>query len=68
MENLNKIAVDITRREGKLQNMTIAQVKEIIAVIGMRWREMPFGDVLREVAAIYEKAGMSNEGEVKDEN
>lgn len=57
MENLNKLVLEIITKEGKKEQVTIAQVREIIGVMGQRWRDMKTHDVLREVASICEKAG-----------
>lgn len=38
--NLNKLAKEITVMEGLKQSLSIAQVKEVIALLGIRWRKM----------------------------
>jgi hypothetical protein len=38
-------------------NLTPAMIKEIFAILGKRWRNKTFNEVLSEVYAIFERAG-----------
>jgi hypothetical protein len=55
--NLNDLARDLTLVEGKDNSVGIADVKEILAVLGDRWRSMPEEQALEEFRAIIERAG-----------
>lgn len=55
--NLNELAKEITLLEGKSESINIAQVKEMIAILGNRWRAMEMNEVIEEVNAIRDRAG-----------
>jgi hypothetical protein len=50
--NLNVFAREITMIEGKKKSISIAQVKEVIKILGERWENMPIEDVNIEVQMI----------------
>lgn len=55
--DLNKLAKELTEMEGLKESCTVAQVKEIIALLGIRWRTMDYSVVMTEVEAILQRAG-----------
>jgi hypothetical protein len=61
MINLNDLAKELTEVEGLLQEQSISDTKEFIAVLGMRWRDMPREDALKEFEAICERGGLHSE-------
>lgn len=55
--NLNDLARDITIMEGLEQNQSVAQVKETLGLLGIRWRSMPLDEAIQEFECILERAG-----------
>lgn len=55
--NLNDLASDIATAEGLEQSVGVAQVKEILGILGERWRGMHDVDVIAEVRCITARAG-----------
>jgi hypothetical protein len=58
--NLKNLAKDIAAEEGLKEQVSIAQITEIIGILGRRWRGMPTDTTLAEVSAIIERAGMQS--------
>ncbi len=56
--NLNKLADALTDLEGGKTNLTIAQVKDVIAALGEHWRGVLPEQAAAEFAAIIAKAGL----------
>ena len=56
--NLNKLANELTELEGGNVNLTVAQVKDVIAALGDRWRTVSPEQAASEYAAIVERAGL----------
>jgi hypothetical protein len=65
--NLRETATYIARQEGLGKKVPIAQIAEILGILGDRWRNMSSVDVLREVACIVERAGMRSEHRKQEE-
>lgn len=64
--NLNKLAETIINEEGLGENLSIAQVKEMLGILGNHWREIGDEKALIEFETIREKAGLkSNHRKVK---
>lgn len=64
--NLNKLAETIVKTEGLGENLSIAQVKEMLGILGNHWREIGDEKALIEFETIKEKAGLkSNHRKVK---
>ena len=62
MPNLNDIANQISRDEGGAYRVRGApQVKEIMRLLGERWRDMSFLNAMKEFMAIRSRAGRSGE-------
>lgn len=55
--NLNDLARDLTLMEGKEKSLNIGDTKELLAVLGERWRGMSVDAALLEFAAIRDRAG-----------
>jgi hypothetical protein len=55
--NLNDLAAELTAAEGLKESVSIAQVKELLGILGRRWREAPPKQALDEFLAISERAG-----------
>lgn len=58
--NLNEMAVQLTEAEGLAQQLNVTQIKEVIALLGIRWRGMAHDDFLDEVMAIRHKGGVGS--------
>lgn len=56
--NLNKMANELTELEGGNVNLTVAQVKDVLAALGDRWRTVSPEQAASEYAAIVERAGL----------
>lgn len=61
MANLNTIAEEVTAAEGLKTSVSIGQVKEIIGIMGDRWRNMPIDKAQAEFAAIITRAGLRSQ-------
>lgn len=58
MKNLNDIASQVATEEGgKRSTGGVAQITEIMGVLGRRWRGMSWWESLREFRAIRNRAG-----------
>lgn len=55
--NLNELAAELTLMEGLEDSQNIASMKEVIAVLGLRWRAMPYEAAFAEFEAIRDRAG-----------
>ena len=55
--NLNTLAEELTHVEGLAEELSIAQIKEILSILGIRWRTMRENEAFQEFRAILEKAG-----------
>lgn len=55
--NLNKLSAELTTEEGLNESLSIGQVKELLGLLGKRWREMTPEDFLAEATAIKDRAG-----------
>ncbi len=58
--NLNDVAVDLTLREGLEDSQNITSIKEFLAVLGQRWREIGPEAAQAEFEAIVARAGTSS--------
>lgn len=61
--NLNELAKYITTEEGLNEQVDITQVKEILGILGRRWRNLSEEQFLEEVNLIKSNAGKSREKE-----
>ena len=50
--NMNKWATEITKREGKKVNLTVAQVKEVMRLILVDMKEMSLADISALLAKV----------------
>lgn len=57
--NLNELAADISRQEGLGQG--IGQVKEVLALLGIRWRNMSLEDAMIEINCLITRGGKLSE-------
>lgn len=48
--NLNKLAVDISQQEGGKQNLSIAQIKEVLRITFTLLKDYESWDVLQTIA------------------
>lgn len=55
--NLNGLAVELSIREGGKEQINIAQIKELLGMLGDQWRSVPFEEVMADVYAIIDRAG-----------
>lgn len=55
--NLNILANELTYVEGLAEDLSVAQIKEILAILGIRWRTMSEHEAFKEFQAILNKAG-----------
>ena len=60
--DLNKLSAELTLEEGLNESLSIGQVKELLALLGKRWREMSTEDFLAEATAIKDRAGKKTRG------
>lgn len=58
--DLNEMAAEITRAEGLSKSLNVTEIKEVIALLGIRWREMSEQGFLNEALAIRAKAGLGS--------
>lgn len=58
--NLSEMAREITLKEGLEQRQSIAQVREILGIIGDRWRNMSDEEFLQEANCIRKRAGINS--------
>jgi hypothetical protein len=61
--NLNELAKYITTEEGLNEQVDITQVKEILGILGRRWRNLSEEQFLEEVNLIKTNAGKGREKE-----
>lgn len=47
--NLNKLAVDVCRREGGARNLSIAEVKEVIRIVFVLLKDYEGWDILQTI-------------------
>ena len=59
--NLNTLAQELTVAEGLGQSLSIGQVKEVLALLGIRWRNMPMEDAMAEISCLMERGGKLSE-------
>ncbi len=59
--NLNELAADISRQEGLARGVGVAQVKEVLALLGIRWRNMPLEDAMIEINCLVTRGGKLSE-------
>ena len=55
--NLNILANELTYVEGLAEELSVGQIKEILAILGIRWRSMSEDEAFKEFQAILKKAG-----------
>jgi len=55
--NLNDLARDITLQEGLDSKQNIGDVKEILALLGIRWRNMPLEEAMIEINCLISRGG-----------
>ena len=58
--NLNKLAKAVAQCEGKKQEVNIAQIKEIISVLGGIFADLSVSEFLAVVAKMRENGGSNN--------
>jgi len=58
--NLNEMMRDLAKKEGLSLNQPIGQVKEVIALLGLRWRAMDSDLAQAEFEAIRDRAGSNS--------
>lgn len=58
--NLNEMAQQLTLIEGLADQLNITQIKEVLGLLGIRWRAMAHDDFLEEVMAIRHKGGVGS--------
>lgn len=56
--NLNALTREVALAEGLGQGVGVAQVREIIGILGHRWRNMPAAQAQAEVHCIMQRAGL----------
>lgn len=56
--NLNDLAKEIKDNDSGEKNISLINSKEILGILGKRWREMPADQFLSEIITIYERAGL----------
>lgn len=61
--NLNELAKYIAVKEGLNEQVDITQIKEILGILGRRWRSLSEEQFLEEVNLIKSNAGKSREEE-----
>ncbi|MEX0598074.1 MAG: hypothetical protein WD512_16420 [Candidatus Paceibacterota bacterium] len=61
MINLKTLVEEITKQESLQKQSSVAQIAEIIAIMGIRWRSMSKVAALEEFEAIVERAGLQSE-------
>lgn len=61
MTDLRALASEIAEKEGLGASVNVAQVAEIIGIIGARWRSMPEQEALTEFRSIRERAGVRSQ-------
>lgn len=54
---LDKLAIYIKENDANEKNISLTDAKEMLGILGRRWRNMPDEEFLAEVLAIYERAG-----------
>ena len=59
--NLNLLAFDIARQEGLRRGIGIAQVKEVLALLGIRWRNMDLESAMIEINCLLSRGGKLSE-------
>ena len=59
--NLNQLATEIAIQEGLSFGVGVAQVKEILALLGIRWRNMPLEDAMVEINCLISRGGKLSE-------
>lgn len=59
--NLNDLVRDITLQEGLEQRQSVAQVREIVGILGHRWRSMSDEEFQQEADCIRERAGLRSQ-------
>lgn len=55
--NLNDIASELATAEGLGKSVGVAQVKEILGLLGARWRDLTPGETLAEVCCLVQRGG-----------
>ena len=64
--NLNELARQITLAEGLSQRQSIGQIREMLGILGHRWRHMTDEEVQQEVDCIRERAGLNSQHRQND--
>lgn len=55
---LDKLAIYIKDNDNNEKNISLTDAKEMLGILGRRWRNMTEEEFLAEVLAIYERAGI----------
>lgn len=63
--SIRQIASELTREEGLSEQVTVAQVAEILGCLGRRWRFKPPEEFAAEAAAIVARAGARSKHRAK---
>lgn len=56
--NLQELASDLAREEGLGKSIGVAQMAEVLGLLGERWRGMSQIEILVEVSCIRDRAGL----------
>lgn len=56
--DLNEFAQTLSKAEGLKKRVPLTQVKELLGLLGDRWRELPEEQVKAEIAAVINRAGL----------
>lgn len=59
--DLNDFALELSKSEGLTKKVPVTQVKELVGILGARWRNLPEEDVKAEISAIINRAGLRSE-------
>ena len=58
--NLNRLANELCDIEDGKTDLTVAQIKDVLAALGERWRSLPTEQASAEFAAIVARAGLKS--------
>lgn len=56
--NLQELASELARQEGLGKSIGVAQMAEVLGLLGERWRGMSHIEVMGEVSCIRDRAGL----------
>lgn len=58
--DLNDLADDLARKEGLSESLSSAQIREVIGLLGRRWRSQEISRTMLEMHAIFDRAGLQS--------